>query len=193
MRFPIGATVLLALPALVFPGRARACDPVTTSPHKIDPAAVGVDQTPPELAQPAVSDVHAIDHSDQGCGPRCGWDNTFTLSNLATDDMTPVGRIGYRLTTVAGTAPKESEWRDGDVIVGASSDGKLTLFWDGDLDVDFTLQVVAVDDAGNESAPQTARVQHANTACSIGGRGRAGLTPLVVALALAAAAARRRR
>lgn len=187
-----GAMVLVALPALVFPGRARACSLAWNFPHGIDPKAVGVDKTPPLLPQPRVSDVQTPDQGP-GCTQKCGWSRSVTLLNLATDDMTPVDRIGYRLTMSAGgTAPQVPSWNDGEVVLGAS-DGTLTLDWNGD-DAFFTLQVVAVDDAGNESEPRSVLIDDLGHPCSVSGRrGSDGLAPLVVTLALAVAVARRRR
>ena len=51
--------------------------------------------------------------------------------------MTPVDRIGYRVTLVAGDAPGLSTGRTGPVL--AETDG-LAVFWDGDDDFDFTVQ-----------------------------------------------------
>jgi hypothetical protein len=69
------------------------------------------------------------------------------------------------------------------------------LTWDGDDDFDFTVQLIAIDAAGNESTPKTVRV-FAGGGCSVGGR-RVSRTPAIVALFLAlatvAAALRRRQ
>ena len=153
---------------------------------------VGVDQTPPHLAQPTVSAVQQLDNGGACDTNKCGWDHSATLANLATDDMSPADKIGYRVTVVAGTAPLVASW--GGAIDGAP-DGTLTLRWnenDGGNGGDFyfTLQLVAIDAAGNESAPQTVKVYGAD-GCRVGGQhARGGFTPLVVVLAVLSAAAR---
>src|SRR6185369_11869491 len=99
MRFPLarGATVgvlilVAALPALFLPARTRACSLGGNFPFTTDPEQVGVDRTAPQLAQPTVS-VEAVDNGDQGCQSKCGFDFRARLSNLATDDITPVDRM----------------------------------------------------------------------------------------------------
>ena len=188
-----GFAVLLMLTASSFTGRARACEPWVPSEQTIDPAQVGVDQTPPQLAQPSVAELQKNDTGGTGCTPKCGSDHSARLTNLATDDTTPVDKIGYRVTLVAGTAANLSTGLRNDIPVLATSVG-LTVFWDGDDDFDFTIQVIAVDAAGNESAPRTVQISSGGGGCSIGHR-RAGdgVALAVVALALASARARRLR
>ena len=188
----LGLTVFLVHAAPFFPGRARACSLWAPSPHTIDPAQVGVDQTPPQLAQPTVTDVqkNETDQGVVGCTPKCGSDYSALLTNLATDDMTPVDRIGYRVTLVAGPAPGPNTRRTGAVLAG--TDG-LRLFWDGDDDFDFTIQVNAIDAAGNESAPRTVQISSGG-GCSVGGQHSSdGFGLAVLALALASARARPQR
>jgi MYXO-CTERM domain-containing protein len=180
--------VLLVLLAPFVPDRAHACSLVGNTPHTIDPAMVGVDQTPPELAQPTVS-VQDLETSG-ACMNQCGYDHSATLSNLATDDLTPVERMGYRLTGGAGTG-RVTSWSAGETVLGAA-DGTLTLLWTGD-DA-FSLQVVAIDSAGNESAPRTVIVPGEAGGCRVDGQhGNSSFASLVVALTLAGAAMRRRR
>jgi hypothetical protein len=186
----VGLGALLVLAGLVFPGRARACDLATPALHTIDPTQVGVDQTPPQLVEPSVAELHNFDHgfTNDGCGGKCGSDHSARLINLGTDDTTPADRIGYRVTLVAGDAPNLTT-SGGRALLGAA-DGSLTLYWDGDDDFDFTLQLIAVDAAGNESAPRPVRVSDGG-GCSVGGRRVSdGFALAVVALALVSAAAR---
>ena len=191
----IGLTVFLVLAAPFFPGLARACKPNFPQPHTIDPAQVGVDQTPPQLAQPTVGELHNNDTGGGGCigSGKCGWEHSARLTNLATDDMTPVDRIGYRVTLVAGAAPGLSTGLIQAVPVLAETNG-LTLFWNGDDDFDFTVQVIAIDEAGNESAPRTVQITNGGGGCSVGHRRASdGFVLAVLALALASARARRLR
>jgi hypothetical protein len=186
----VGLTAFLVLAAPFFSGRARACDPWVPSPQTIDPAQVGVDQTPPQLAQPTVAELHKNESGGSGCQSKCGSDHSARLTNLATDDMTPVDRIGYRVSLVAGAAPDLSTGLIQTVPVLAETNG-LALFWDGDDDFDFTVQVIAIDAAGNESAPRTVQITSGGGGCSVGHRRASDAFALaVLALALASARAR---
>lgn len=191
MRYAAVGFLTLVLSALVSPGHARACSLVGSPPYAIDPAMVGVDQAPPQLGQPRVVELDEPE-TGGGCLTRCGWSFHATIANLASDDMTPAGRIGYRLTAVAGAAPLVSSWAR-EAILGRA-DGKLELYWNSEDDFDFTLQVIAIDAAGNESAPQNLHVNDTIGGCSVGRRRASGdFAPALVALALASAAARRPR
>ena len=182
-----GLGALVVLVGVVSPGRARACDPAGPTQHTIDPAQVGVDQTPPQLRDPQVAEIRN-NQSSNGCAGKCGSDHTARLINLGTDDLTPVDRIGYRVTLVAGEAPRLLNL-GGNPMRGAI-DGSLTLWWDGDDDFDFTLQLIAVDAAGNESAPKTVRVSDGG-GCSVSGRRPSdGSALALLALALLSVAAR---
>lgn len=183
--------VLLAMVVLVSPSRARACDPAFPVPHVVDPAMVGVDQTPPQLQQPTVAEIQHFDRGDGCVTPKCGSDNSVAITTPATDDMTPADRIGYRVTTVTGTAPAGLTPSGATAVAGG---GTLLLFWNGDADVDFTVQLIAVDAAGNESLPQTVRVYNDTGGCRVGrGAPAGGLSIAIVALALTVALRRRPR
>lgn len=123
-------------------------------------------------------------------GDSCGDFVSVEITNLASDDVTPANQIGYRLTVVNGsgfTPPKE------DVRPGIF-DGTYWLFLDGYPDeIDFTLQMIAIDAAGNESTPRTVRVHEDTGACSIGRSGPDGVVTLAIAALALAAAARRCR
>jgi hypothetical protein len=85
------------------------------------------------------------------------------------------------------------------VVVGGTTG--LTLGWvDGDDDrqepFDFTLEVVAVDAAGNRSAPMRVRVADGGRGCSLlprGGGGGSALAFMVATLGLALTRRRRPR
>jgi hypothetical protein len=72
-------------------------------------------------------------------------------------------------------------------------DGSFYLYWSAGQDVDFTLNLFAVDAAGNQSAPRTLRIHEETGGCSVGRRHPAVLTLAAVTLALATAARRRPR
>ena len=72
-----------------------------------------------------------------------------------------------------------------DLRESAGTDG-LALFWDGDDDFDFTVVVIAIDEAGNESAPRTVHITNGAGGCSVGHRRASdGFALAVLALALA--------
>jgi MYXO-CTERM domain-containing protein len=184
--------IFVAVAAVVSPSRARACEPLGTSPHTTDPGMVGIDQTPPILAQPVVGDINRGD--GEGCisSSKCRAPGIVGLSNLASDDMTAAADIGYRFTVMAGAAPP-GLWQPGKPVRGNGQG--FSLSWDGGYqdDIDFTIELVAVDKAGNESAPRIVRIQEDTGGCSVGRRHPAMLTIAVVMLALATAATRRLR
>jgi hypothetical protein len=112
---------------------------------------------------------------------------------MATDDQTAVSRIGYRVRVTSGNAPTDLVPPHAIEAVA----GVLFLAWaDGATDdqeaLGLTLEIVAVDGAGNESAPQSVHVQDGGSGCAFTGRRVSG-TPLgFLAAAFIALAARRR-
>lgn len=163
--------VALASIGLASPGRAYACELVGLVPHMIDDALLGVDRTAPTLPKPMVAQLSR--HDGTGCMARdsCGDFTAVNITNLATDDMTDPSRIGYRMTVIAGTLPATFRLPVG-VVTGLLPDGSLWLNWSGIADdVDFALELVAVDAAGNESAPQTVRIRDDTGACGVARRG----------------------
>lgn len=126
-------------------------------------------------------------------GDSCGDFTSVAITNLATDDQTPTDRIGYRVTLAAGALPAGLAL-PGEVVHLAGADGSWWLMWPGiEADVDFTLQFVAVDAAGNESAPQTVRIHDEAGGCNLGRRHDAGPGVLALAALAAAMTARPRR
>jgi hypothetical protein len=189
MSRTVASLAIAAFAAVVSPGRARACSFAGPTPHTIDAAMIGVDQTPPNLRQPMVGRITRLDATGCDSNSECGDVTIVSLTNLATDDTTPVHKIGYRLTVIAGSGytPSTGAFDSG------GSDDTFPIFLGADQDFDFTLEMVAVDAAGNESAPQTVRVHDDTGLCSIGRRGRAGFATLAIMLSALVVAARRRR
>jgi hypothetical protein len=169
---------------------ARACKPSPIVPHTVDTSLQATDRTSPTLpAIPAATIHYAGDTSDGvGCDAKCG-DTTYVgIPSVATDDMTDRYRIGYRFSLESGSLPSgfalpaTAIEPNGDIV---------RIFFDGDVDsFAFTLQVVAIDLAGNESAPQSVRVVEVSHACAVAGtplrRVRFGWSVLVAGLVLAA-------
>jgi len=160
----IVATVVTALRA-----DARACSPIDPNKHVVDTSMQATDHTPPTLPAIPPPEFHFADDSSDGlgCGPMCTPFSFVKIPAVATDDTTAPGAIGYRLTLDSGTLPP------GVVLPITATDphGDAVLVFIGNeaTSLDFTLQVVAIDLAGNESAPQTVHVEHHSDSCSIAG------------------------
>ena len=178
------------------PGRdARACDPIGDVVHTVVPSMQATDQTPPTLPVIPAPTIHYADNSGQGngCGgAKCEDVNSIGIPAVATDDMTPSEHIGYRLSLEAGRLPPNMVLPT-DAIEPMGNFVRLYFGTDA-VSVDFTLQVVAIDLAGNESAPQSVHVKDvAPSACSAGGRPVSGWGAVGLAGAALLLAARRRR
>jgi MYXO-CTERM domain-containing protein len=175
---------------------ARACDEVPSPPHTIDSSMQAIDHTPPTLPAIPALDVYYAPTSPQGCDcGNCGENSYFGFSAVARDDMTPRTRIGYRMSLESGTLPRGVELPataiepNGDIVqVQFNSETVAALG-------NFTLRVIAIDLAGNESAPQIVVMRPASgSECSVSSAraSRSGLGWLAF-LALIVAAYRRRR
>jgi hypothetical protein len=171
---------------------ASACSPPQSGmPHTVNASLQATDQTPPTLPTIPPPTVRRLEATDSGCGGGCPASGVVSIAAVATDDTTAPDRIGYRFTLASGSLP------DGFTLPAFAWDPvgtTVVLFWDGDGDLDFTLQVVAIDLAGNESAPQTVRIQDDSGACAVaGGRTNRWAVAFVAVLALLAVTNRRRR
>jgi hypothetical protein len=185
------ATVVAALPV-----DARACDPIGNLPHIVDMSMQATDHTPPTLAAIPAPVFHYEDENSNGiggCGAKCGDGSWIGIPAVATDDMTAPERIGYRLSLESGTLPPN---------VGLLTMAQDPIFGfvriyirEETTDFNFTLQVVAIDAAGNESAPQTVVVEHHDSGCSIAGTriSRPGLGWIMLGALIVTAYRRRRR
>ena len=154
---PFG-TPLLAAAVFLAAYPALPCQLISTEFHQINPELRSVDVTPPSPPQVnAVVLERRLGESCQGgvcVSNSCG--NLATLSIdlvAAEDDQTPASGMGYRLELLAGEIP-ESLRDQLDVALRAT--GTVLLFRPAFEDVPLlsaTMQLVAVDGAGNESPP----------------------------------------
>ena len=186
----LGATVVTALPR-----DALACDPVTPWSHMVDTTMQATDHTPPTLPAipaPQIQIHFEEDSAIDGCGGKCGDGNWVDIPAVATDDKTDPGRIGYRVSLASGTLPQGFALP---VTAIEPLFGFVRVYFNRDVTSwDFTVQVIAIDLAGNESAPQMVRLEHSDSGCAVTGarRVRFGLGWLAF-LALIVTAYRRRR
>src|SRR4051794_40169835 len=141
------------------PAPARACSFGPPTAHVVDPSLHATDQVPPTLpllSAPLIT--RGKGPQGTGCaegGASCDDLGAIGLLATATDNVTAPERIGYRLTLAGGALPSGLVLPDTSEPTG----GAIWLHWtDGATDdqesIDFTLRVVAIDGAGNESGPQ---------------------------------------
>lgn len=195
----------VSLAGVLYSDPARACDPIGGGPpHVVDSAAQGADSQPPIL--PPIGDVsvyRASEGESAGCleaQPKCGGQGWISFGARATDDTTQPDRIGYRVSIVGGQPPL------GFVVPAAqraAGDHVMLVWGDGATDdqepFDVTLQVLAIDAAGNESAPQTVRVADPGSGggCRVAATHMSGdgviSRALLIFLVLGVAVRRRRR
>jgi hypothetical protein len=167
--------------------------------HVVDPSAAATDQVPPTLPPILAYDVYRAKEPG-ACNGSCESGHISFVVD-ATDDMTPPERIGYRLQLQAGALPTGLRLPAGAIeggpasaIEGGQAGPRLWLYWDslasdGTEPIGFTLQVIAIDLAGNESAPQTVRIHDDPGGCAIarGGPARRPVAWLAVAALVLAA------
>jgi hypothetical protein len=189
--------LLLAGAAVVagFEADARACDQIGDIPHTVDPSMQAIDHTLPILPAIPAPQIHFEPTSPQGCDcGNCGGSSYIGIPAVATDDMTARARIGYRLSLESGILPRDLALPataiepNGDLVQVQFNSETIATF-------SFTLQVVAIDLAGNESPPQLVVVQtNSESECSVSSAraSRPGLGGIAL-LALIVTAYRRRR
>jgi len=159
-----------AVGALLAPIAARAeCFTQEPVPHVIDPALRETDHVPPTLPPLTGFNYLGRGHESpgaEGCGgsgdPGCDAYGAVHVAPAATDDVSPEYKIGYRFTVASGTPPAGLVLPENAVDFPLGEIAFNFLWNDGATDdqepVNFTLRIVAVDQAGNESAPQTLAV-----------------------------------
>lgn len=126
--------------------------------HQINPELRGVDDTPPSAPQVSAATLERrLGESCQGgvcVSNSCGNLATLRLDLVAAeDDLTPAAGMGYRLEILDGEIPESLR---GQLAVALRASGDVLLlrpaFEDAPL-LNASLQVVAIDGAGNESEP----------------------------------------
>jgi len=161
--------------AAATPTPARACSFAGPTPYVVDPSMQATDQVAPTLPPLSVARLQRGKETE-GCSSvnSCDGIGTLAIAGVATDDVTPATGIGYRFSVVAGALPPGFSLPAGPTQIPISSD-QIWLNWDDGRtndqeSIDFTLQLVAIDRAGNESAPQTLRVTDDTGGCAVAGQ-----------------------
>ncbi len=188
------AALVVASTVLAAAGTALAC--TIPLPTEFVTSADPSDTTAPLISEAAVFDLKR-GSDGQGCSgtSSCGDIAMLALDLAATDDVSPGAEIGFRVRVVEGSLPH------GALPVSYTADVSATRFlitWtETDAEsFDAVLEIVAVDRAGNRSAPRLLSVDGGGLACSAtnGGFGAAlGFAPLALVLALITRRAQRRR
>ncbi|MDG1483482.1 MAG: hypothetical protein P8R54_28080 [Myxococcota bacterium] len=158
MRILTRASLLVGAGALL-PAMARACLFVVPEPHQLDPSELGIDVTAPDTVDRTTVLI------SRGRGPVCvdgacastSCDARGVLSvefSPASDDRTSSEAMGYRAVLLEGALPDTLTLGENAVL----GPDRLNLLWtDGATaeqePLDFTLGLIAIDLAGNESAP----------------------------------------
>jgi hypothetical protein len=149
----LGALLALSLQ----PRIATACVLQPTLQHRSDPTLQQIDTAAPRA--PVVVAAAAYRRSGMTCGQDvCVANNCGDLGGIAVDleagrdDRTPSNRLGYRLELVEGEVPEQLRRRLGVNLAGPTP-VRLHLAFDQVPAVNATLRIIALDEAGNESAP----------------------------------------
>jgi hypothetical protein len=192
--------LLASVLAATRPLPVRACSVVGPQPFEIDAAMAATDRQPPALTGLAVTNVkRGRAPENTGCGSTgtscddLGW---IGILPAVTDDHTPAGQLGYLVSLVRGQLP-EGLALPPQTFALPGPNREMTLFWlDGNTDdqesFDFTLSVVAIDLAGNESAPMQVHIGNDGKGCSVTWFRRPTTAALTLALLALATLTRRR-
>jgi hypothetical protein len=135
---------------------AAACVLEPMRLHRSDASLAQVDTAAPEA--PVVFDASAYRRSGLTCGQdicvanNCGDMGGVAIDLDSGDDQTPTNRLGYRLELVDGVVPPALGNLIGVELAGPTP-LRVHLSFEDVPSVDATLRVIAIDAAGNESAP----------------------------------------
>jgi len=191
IRYPFWLVLLPV--AVTFEGRqARACSLAGDTPAVID-LTVDNGTVPPSAPSHISTEIsRGVGPETSGCGTQsassCDGIGSISLRlSPSTDDRTPAEKLGYRTILVAGTPPWGSAVSDVAVLMRGET---LGFHWIDDADddqeaFDFTVVIVAVDAAGNESDPsEEIRIRHGgrDPGCAVDGTGPRTPTAAVLSL-----------
>lgn len=196
-----GLAVGVVAVGALFPSPADACESVAPDYLQID-TPPELDTTPPEA--PTLTEVRigrSYGPRDEGCSQSASSCDGFGTVGIqiqpGKDDRTAPQDLGYLVRVRGGSLPGGATPSDRPVLL--LSGGLYVSFPDPGPDdqepIDVTFEVVAVDRAGNESAPTVARATSpGDGGCALSGRAHSGIfARVVVVLALSVLVLRRAR
>ncbi len=140
-----------------FSSTGWACLSAEPEPHQLDEEEILLDDEAPA----AVADLAPSLYRGQLLNTSCDDISTLSLDFLpAVDDRTPAAELGYRLVLLDGELPEGMSLPDGAI---RAETGHISVAWlDGLAEeqelIDFSLGLIAVDLAGNESELATVDV-----------------------------------
>jgi hypothetical protein len=184
---------LMGMAMVGLPSPARPCSFPAPTPHALDVAAQQVDHTPPSLVgRPVVAIQRGP--SPEGCGAQqvtsCDGIGSLSITPAAADDRASAAELGFRLRVLSGSLPAGLTLPNTDV---RAPSGAIQLHWQDGIEDEheafsFTLELAAVDTAGNISPPVMLVVGDGGStgSCAIGGAGAAAWWPLGLLMMLAA-------
>jgi hypothetical protein len=136
--------------------QASACVLEPLRLHHSDADLARIDTAPPD--RPVILDAEAYRRSGLTCGQdicvanNCGDLGGVAVDLSADDDQTPARDLGFRLELVEGDVPPALRRMLGVDLAGPTP-LRVQLSFDDVPSVAATLRVIAIDAAGNESAP----------------------------------------
>lgn len=205
MTWRCKTSVLAVLVVLCLPGRALPCEFARLDAHQVDAAAQQVDRTAPTLAPAPAVKVQRGTSPQHGCtgtlSSSCDGSGSIAITPTVADERALPAEIGFRMRLLSGSLPQGLNLPGGDV---RARSGGLYFHWDDGYEADheefsFTLEIIAVDTAGNPSPPVQVVISDGGSGgCSIGrsSGSRAtgpGLLPCLILGAAAMLYRRRRR
>jgi len=152
------ASVVAVLTALGWTARtADACTIPQNTAFELD-AAHADDHVAPGPVTIDYAHISSIEDYE-GCNAQertsCSGVGTFSFSGTATDDRTPVGRVGFVVSVVEGELPALSRGAPFSPVrgEGAPHMDVVYVFGNDDRAYDFVLEVRAIDLNGNVGPP----------------------------------------
>jgi hypothetical protein len=165
----IRAFIVLALMMATSPSEACTFVPSQVSPHMVDPAEAS------DTVAPAIADVVGTYHRNEpeGCkepeGSLCEGYAMVSINIDASDDRTPVAKLGYMISIVPGGDVPDgmrASWNDpSPVLDNANHDLYWFVSYD-DEDFAFDIEVQVVDLNGNVSEPKRVHIENGSGGCS---------------------------
>ena len=172
--------VVFALSMVVMSANpADACSIARNSEgHTLDPEEQAIDRTPPSKPTLMVLGIKRGQPSGGCSHGSCDDVGTMTIGVLGSDDRTAPGKLGYRVEPASGNFPRGFSLPVMPIRLLSPAEGggtgHMVFAWDdgeGGASLSFSISVVAIDLAGNESQPTILRISDGGSGCHVGGGG----------------------